>query len=144
MQRHKVVPASYLLLENDNKYLMLRRFNTGYRDGEYSLVSGHGDEGESPRQTIIREAREEAGITVSIDNLELVHIVSRKAKDFERIDFFWHCLKWEGQVANIEPHKCDDLSWFSRGNLPENLVPELQAALAGIAVGDLYSELNWI
>ena len=64
--RHTIIPAVYLILERDNKILMLRRFNTGYCDGQYSLVAGHVDAGESVTTTMIREAREEANIVVEL------------------------------------------------------------------------------
>ncbi|MFH0856765.1 MAG: NUDIX hydrolase, partial [bacterium] len=46
-ERFKVIPAVYLFLEEDGKILLLRRFNTGYEDGNYAFVSGHLDGGES-------------------------------------------------------------------------------------------------
>jgi len=63
-ERYKITPASYLVLIEDNKILLQRRFNTGYEDGKYSLVAGHVDEGETFTEAIIREVKEEAGITL--------------------------------------------------------------------------------
>ena len=63
--------AVHLILTNDRgECLFLRRFNTGYKDGEYGLVSGHVEEGENLKSAMIREAREEVGITLSPDDLE--------------------------------------------------------------------------
>jgi 8-oxo-dGTP diphosphatase len=41
------IPASYLFLERDNRILLLRRSNTGYEDGNYSLIAGHVEANES-------------------------------------------------------------------------------------------------
>ena len=60
--RPKAVPASYIVLMRDNQVMLLKRFNTGYEDGKYSLIAGHVDEGETFTQCIIREAKEESGI----------------------------------------------------------------------------------
>lgn len=38
---HSLVPAAYLLLWQDEKVLLLRRYNTSYQDGNYSLIAGH-------------------------------------------------------------------------------------------------------
>lgn len=37
--KHTLIPASYLILKQGNKILLSRRENTGYEDGNYSLVS---------------------------------------------------------------------------------------------------------
>ena len=60
-ERHKEVPASYLIIIKDGKILLQRRFNTGYMDSKYSLPAGHADKGEDFPQCIVREAKEEIG-----------------------------------------------------------------------------------
>ena len=37
-ERHKIVPASYLVLIKDSKILLSRRVNTGYEDGKYPML----------------------------------------------------------------------------------------------------------
>ena len=58
-----------LVLIEDNKVLMMKRQNTGYMDGMYALVAGHVEVGESFKAAIIREAKEEVGITLKEENL---------------------------------------------------------------------------
>ena len=53
-ERHKIIPASYLVLIKNNKILLQIRFNTGYEDGKYSRVAGHVDKGETFTEAIIR------------------------------------------------------------------------------------------
>ena len=143
MLRHKIIPACYLVLEQDSKFLMLRRQNTGYRDGDYSLISGHVDEHESLRQCIIREAQEEVGIVIKPEHLKLIHVVSLIGEDGEdRANLFWSCSEWQEEPQNKEPDKCDDLAWFDKVNLPTNMTPEVKLAFENIFRGELYSELN--
>lgn len=79
MERKPTIPASYLVLEKDNKILLLRRFNTGYEDGNYSFIAGHLENDESLTQCIIREAKEEAGITLKEEDLKVEYILHRNS-----------------------------------------------------------------
>ncbi len=143
--RHTIIPASYLILEKGNEILLLRRFNTGYQDGMYSLIAGHLEAGETFTQTIIREALEEAGIIIAPSNITPVHIMHRKSnKDSEeRIDIFFRATQWQGTLSNKEPHKCDDLQWFDYNKLPSNLLPYVQLVLNNTKKGIFYSEYGW-
>lgn len=110
--RFKIIPAVYVLLIEDSQVLLMRRFQTGYSDGKYSLPAGHLDGGESLIQAAVREVAEEVGVVIDPCDLELVHVMSRpKANDAERVDFFFKAEKWVGIPQIIEPNKCDDLRW---------------------------------
>ncbi len=141
--RHQIIPASYLVLIKDNKVLLLRRFNTGYADGNYSLVAGHVEQGETCLQTIIREAKEEAGITITPNQESLKHVMHRKSNGEERVDFYFVVDQWEGNITNNEPSKCDDLSWFDLNNLPQTILPYITHALECIQHKVYYSEWGW-
>ena len=141
-ERHKLIPASYLVLMKDKKILLLRRFNTGYRDGEYSFIAGHVEADETFRQAIVREAKEEAGIVVDGDKLVMAHAMqrSRAGNDADRVDLFFTVTEWQGEVTNMEPQKCDDLSWFSLDALPDNIIPYIRQVIDCIKSGKVYSE----
>lgn len=142
-ERFKLIPAVYLLLRLDNKVLLLRRANTGYQDGKYSLIAGHLDGDELGTDAITREAKEEAGITVSPQDVKFVHAahrLSRNQPGQERIDLFYEARKWRGEVKNAEPEKCDDLSWYPVDKLPNNMLPFIKQVLEAIAGGVSYSE----
>lgn len=103
-ERFKLIPTSHLVLIKDGKILLLRRFNTGWMDGNYSVVAGHLDGGETFIQAMIREANEEAGIQIKPEDLEVIHVVHRNGgTGNERVDVFIKAKKWEGEPKNIEP-----------------------------------------
>jgi mutator protein MutT len=141
-ERHKVIPASYLILKKDDQILLSRRFNTGYFDGWYGVPAGHIELGEQPTECIIREAQEEIGILLSKEEIELVHTMYRiQDKEENRVDFFFLAEKWSGEIKNMEPNKCDDIRWYPLSNLPENLTPHTRVAITALQNGEISSEL---
>lgn len=143
-EKFKLLPASHLLLFQQEKILLLRRFNTGYEDGNYSVVAGHLDGNESCTQAMVREAQEEAGIELRLEDLQVVHVMNRRKSDGEeRIDFFIIAKSWKGEPRIMEPHKCDDLSWFSLDSLPDNIVLYIKYAIECIKQSIFYSEYGW-
>ncbi len=142
-ERFKFASAVHLFLIRDKKILLLRRFGTGYRDGEYSVIAGYIDGGEKATMAMAREAREEAGVTLIPENLKLVHVMHYQAEE-ERIDFFFKAESWKGTPKIMEPDKCDDLRWFSLDKLPENMVPYIKKAIESYVNGETYSEFGWI
>ena len=141
--RFKLIPSVYVLLIKDGQILLLRRFQTGYEDGKYGLVAGHADGGETMTTAMIREAKEEAGIDLMKDDLKLVLTMHRWCGDHERIDLFFTVEEWQGEINNMEPNKCDDLSWFSLDQLPENTIPYIQTAINCYFRGERYCEFGW-
>jgi 8-oxo-dGTP pyrophosphatase MutT (NUDIX family) len=141
----KIVPTSHLILMKDGKILMLRRFNTGFEDGNYSIAAGPLDGNETFIQAMIREAKEEAGLDIRPEDLEVIHVMHRGTvkNDDERVDLFIRANKWEGEPKNMEPDKCDDMRWVDIDNLPENTIPYIRQAITLIGEGKVYSEEGW-
>src|SRR3989344_3090283 len=89
--RHKLVPAVYVLVRKGSQILLMRRANTGYMDGKFSLPAGHLDGGETFTQAAVRELNEELGIDVTTSNLKFIHATHMISdnKDHERIHVFF-------------------------------------------------------
>ena len=143
MERYKIIPSIYLIIVKDGKILLSRRFNTGYEDGKYGLVSGHAEEKETFREALSREVLEEAGIEIDPSDLNLVLTMHRQCGDHERADFFFTANAWKGEVRNAEPQKCDDLAWFPIDNLPSNTIPYIKKAIEEYFNGMAYCEFGW-
>lgn len=149
--RFKVVPAVYVIFWDGDRVLLLRRADTGYHDGEYSLPAGHvggADEqgGEPATEAAIREAKEEVGVDIVPQDLRLVHTMHRRSDDpelHERIDLVFEVRSWHGKLKNAEPHKCDELRWAAVADLPKNMVPEVRQLLQKVASHESYSDFNF-
>ncbi|MBM5789580.1 NUDIX domain-containing protein [Candidatus Parcubacteria bacterium] len=143
-ERFRAYVAAHLVLHKDGQVLLLRRFNTGYQDGNYSVVAGHMEGRETAEQCIIREAKEEAGITLTPQDVHVVHVMHRLSiEDREYVDIYLTADTWSGEITNMEPEKCDALTWFSINDLPVNILPQIQLALNNIATGKFYGEIGW-
>ena len=130
--------ASYLYLEKDGKILLLRRHNTGHMDGYYSFIAGHVDPGETFTEAVVREAKEEAGIIVKEQDLDVVHVNHRPGVNY--LDMHFAAKKWKGNAKNMEPDKCDDMRWFDKNKLPDNLLPNVRHVLEQMKKGKFYSD----
>ena len=140
--RSKFLVAVHLFFFRDQDILLLRRFNTGYEDGNYSVVAGHVDAGETVTQAAVREANEEVGVILDPAELQIVHVMNRNSED-EGIDFFIVVRQWVGEVTNNEPQKCDDLAWAAVDALPDNTIPYVKRAIENYQAGLYYSEFGW-
>ncbi len=141
-EKFKMIASAYLLFIKNGNILLLRRMNTGYEDGKYGLVAGHVDEGESITQAALREAKEESGVDIHPEDLEVKTTMHRRQDD-ERVDFFFEVKKWSGEPQNMEPDKCDDLRWFPLNELPSNTIPYIRQAIECCRKGITYSEFGW-
>ena len=118
----------HLFFFRENQILLLRRFNTGFRDGEYSVPAGHLDGNETVMQAGIREAQEEVGVALAEQDMTFSSVMHRIECD-ERVDFFVRVHQWAGEPFNAEPDKCDDLRWVEINSLPANIIPYVKQAL---------------
>jgi len=137
-----MVVAVHLFLLRDGRVLLLRRYNTGYEDGWYSVVAGHVDGGEEIKDAMIREAREETSIVIAPENIVVVGVMHRRSAE-ERIDFFLAARRWAGEVTNREPDKCDELAWFDLDALPANVIPYVRRALDNYREGCWFDSFGW-
>ncbi|HSL28491.1 MAG TPA: NUDIX domain-containing protein [Anaerolineales bacterium] len=140
--RAKFPVTVHLLFFRGEQVLLLRRFNTGYGDGQYSVPAGHLDGGETVIAAARREAAEETGLHIAAEDIGFSSVMHRMNGD-ERVDFFVHVRSWQGEPSNTEPEKCDELRWANIHELPDNVIPYVRKALQNHQAGVRFDEFGW-
>lgn len=149
-KKHEVCMACYLILTMKKDILLLNRLGD-YDNGKYTLISGHVDKNESVIDAMIREAKEEAGISLNISNLTFVSVVHRHQNQkygrnncIDYVDFYFHADKWNNDIVNNEPHKHSEIRWFDIEHLPYLMVSHVESAITNFISDKLmFSVYGW-
>jgi 8-oxo-dGTP diphosphatase len=142
LDRPRVIVDVNLLIVSRSQVLLGRRCGTGFADGQYSVPAGHLELGESVVLAAVREAKEELNIDVDPDDMRFVQVM-HNSYGIGRLAFFFKVERWEGDIVNMEPHKCDDLRWFDTGDLPANMVPYIREAVEHYLSGRALTLYGW-
>ncbi|WP_409056794.1 methyltransferase domain-containing protein [Streptomyces sp. SYP-A7185] len=142
--RHAEVVDVHLILRRGDEVLLARRANTGYGDGLFNLPSGHVEPGEDVRAAVIREAREEIGLTLTPADVSAELVLQHRGPgEPARIGWFFEAEHGAGGTPfNAEPDKCSELSWHKATELPADMVAYCRAALESWHKGDHFA-LHW-
>ncbi|NTU46787.1 NUDIX domain-containing protein [Candidatus Roizmanbacteria bacterium] len=142
-ERFKLSVSVFALFIRNDKILLLKRCNTGWMDGHFSVPAGALDENETFQHAIVREIKEEVNATVDIKDLKLKHIMHTKTEGQEWEGIYYVVTKWKGTLIINEPEKHSDLQWCNLGELPFLIIPYVKQALEMIKDKKLYSEYGW-
>jgi len=129
-----------IILKNLGKVLFL--LQTTKQGGKYTLAGGHVEKREFAKAALIRECKEEIGILLNKEKLELVHVLHKKNKQNNVITLYFETNTWKGLINNKEPKKFKQIAWFSLDKLPKNTSPTTKHVLEQYKLGIKYSELQ--
>ena len=134
----------YLERPDGTVLLGLRHPDSAFAPSTWHVLAGHCEQ-ESAVTCLIREAREEAGLLIQPQDVELVHVVHHvdQAGDQPRMGLFFRTRTWKGEPELREPDKCTKWKFWDPTALPETLVPYTRGVIEGIRAGCLYSETGW-
>jgi 8-oxo-dGTP pyrophosphatase MutT (NUDIX family) len=140
MAQFNIVLKTRLILYDRGKILLLRQ--TKPNGGNYTLVGGNIEQAEYAKACLIREAEEEAGITLKEKDLQLVHVLQKNTSSEQRIVLYFKAYRWEGNLRAREKNKFQEAEWFHLDELPRNLTATVKHVLQEYRKGSLYSEIK--
>lgn len=127
--KYTVAPATNVLIIRDGKVLLSRRANTSWLNGHLCLPGGHVEEGETPQQALIREIKEELGVTVREDELKFLCSVYSTSKPTGYASFEFQLLNKSYDFINNEPDKCSELVWADIDSLPKETIERFRMVI---------------
>src|SRR3990167_9505752 len=113
--RHVVVDA---ITVKDQKILLIRRALQLSNGGKWAIPGGFLDRDETCEQAVLRELKEEAGLTGKI--VRLVTITDnpkRKNEDRQNVAFVYQ-IKARGEIK-VDPEEVTEAKWFESSQLPK-------------------------
>jgi len=140
-KRFSFLVAVHAFFIKDEQILLLKRANTGYMDGHFSVPAGHVDGGESIWKAMQREIKEEVDVEVKKTH-QPIHVMHRVSGSEERIDYFFLIKDWQGVTKIGEIEKSSELKWFKLWQLPADIIPYIKFALQKVQEGVLFSEFE--
>ncbi len=127
--------AAAVIVREDGAFLLGRRPPGGFYAGYWEFPGGKVEQGETPRDALIRELHEELGIHVELAYPWIVReFVYEHAH--VRLNFF-RVLRWQGELRDLQH---DALAWQRAGAVDvAPLLPANAPVLAALELPDFYA-----
>src|SRR5262249_42508882 len=109
-----VLVAACALVDVDGRVLIAQRPPGKTMAGPWEFPGGKVEDGELPEQTLIRELKEELGITVSEACLAPLTFASHSYPDFHLLMPLYVCRRWEGTLVPTEGQR---VTWVKPNRL---------------------------
>jgi 8-oxo-dGTP diphosphatase len=115
-----VLAAACALIDVDGRVLLAERPAGKPMAGLWEFPGGKVETGERPEETLIRELKEELGITVSEPCLAPLTFASHVYPDFHLLMPLYVCRRWEGVVTPLERQR---VVWVKPNRLRDYKMP---------------------
>jgi 8-oxo-dGTP diphosphatase len=115
-----VLVAACALIDADGRVLLAERPAGRPMAGLWEFPGGKVEAGERPEETLIRELREELGISVEEACLAPLTFASHGYPDFHLLMTLFVCRRWEGIVTAQEGQM---LTWVRPNRLRDYAMP---------------------
>lgn len=129
-----VLIAAVALVDSDSRLLIGQRPAGKALAGLWEFPGGKIEAGETPEAAIIREAREELGISIAEPCLAPLTFASHGYADFHLLMPLFICRRWEGLVVAREGQA---LKWVRPQALRDHAMPPADEPLIPHLIGAL-------
>ena len=133
----KVELTVLCLIENETQYLLQDRIKEDWKG--YTMPGGHVEPGESIVDAVIREVKEETGLTIR--NPKLCGVKQFPIEEVRYIVFLFRANHFEGRLVSSEEGK---MHWILKEELKEvNLVEDFEELLK-VMLNDSFNEFQYV
>lgn len=133
----KVELTVLCLIENETQYLLQDRIKEDWKG--YTMPGGHVEPGESIVDAVIREVKEETGLTIR--NPKLCGVKQFPIEEGRYIVFLFRANHFEGRLVSSEEGK---MHWILKEELKEvNLVEDFEELLK-VMLNDSFNEFQYV
>jgi 8-oxo-dGTP diphosphatase len=132
----------YALIRRGDAVLLTRISERGFHSGSWTLPGGGLDHGESPREGLAREVREECGVPCAVGDLLDVHDLhfggvapSGRFEDFHGVHLLFRATvaaDADPQVVEVDG-TTDAVAWVELGEVEDGTRPVLDVVRAALA-----------
>ena len=130
--------GSGVVIIKDDKTLLAKRKGS-HAAGSWGSLGGHVEFGETPIETVKREAKEELGI--EIGNIEFAVCLNMLIDGKHYVDISFTAEIISGEPKIMEPEKIEEIGWFDLDNLPSPLFGPVKAVFDALKTGNKYFEI---
>jgi ADP-ribose pyrophosphatase YjhB (NUDIX family) len=127
--------AAYALVQRDDAVLLTRFSERGFHTGQWGLPGGGIEHGETPREAVAREVKEETGLDCGVDEVVTIDDVrvrgtapSGRDEEFHSIGIVFAATVAAGaepQVVEVDG-TTDAVAWVSRAEIESGAVPVVE------------------
>ena len=140
---HRAVVVFIISLDNQKVLLQKRSATKRMWPNLWDVTAGgHVLSGELGYESVIREAKEEIGITVKEE--DLVFLAVNHHYQADHVQLFFSTNSYEGEPTVCESQECGGLLWANLDNLPENTIPYVANVIEDIKLGIQFDDGDFV
>ena len=113
-QENDLDSTSGVIIEHNNKILVMRK-----AEGNYSIPKGHMQIGETPRQAMHRELKEETQIVLPTEP-KFLYKVERPIKKGGNFMYVFH-YESDKELTPVLDHEHTDFGYYDKDTIPEDI-----------------------